>query len=342
VRELGAALTFVGPTETELSPGASCLDPVETKPTRPTLVDRASHAHETAVSDRYTRRFLSKRENSNGDLLPQARREVPAARCQVSILGTSIDILTGNQALSAIADADTSPLHVAFVNAHSLNLAYRNTEFGQSLRRCALVLNDGIGVSIAARMRRVRLPENLNGSDFTIQILRLAASKGWSVFLYGGYPGVAISASQELLRVIPDLNVVGTQDGYSIRTPSEVADDVRAAGADVVVVALGQPIQELWLDRYLVESGCHLGLGVGAFLDFISGRIERAPSWTNRIGLEWVVRLYHEPRRLWHRYLVGNPLFLWRAWRTHRPQSGPEQIFSDSRTGSRERAPLER
>ena len=69
------------------------------------------------------------------------------------------------------------------------------------------------------------------------------------------------------------------------------------------------------MDEHLASTGCHLGLGVGAFLDFMSGQVVRAPGWMNRLGVEWVFRLVQEPGRLWRRYIVGNPVFLWRAWR---------------------------
>jgi exopolysaccharide biosynthesis WecB/TagA/CpsF family protein len=104
-------------------------------------------------------------------------------------------------------------------------------------------------------------------------------------------------------------------DGYTQRTDEEIVEDIAASRADVVVVALGQPQQELWLNTHLQDTGCHLGVGVGAFLDFVSGRVVRAPRWMNRLGIEWLFRLVQEPGRLWRRYIVGNPVFLWRAWR---------------------------
>jgi exopolysaccharide biosynthesis WecB/TagA/CpsF family protein len=135
------------------------------------------------------------------------------------------------------------------------------------------------------------------------------------VFLYGGQPGVAASARDRLCDAIDGLEIVGVCDGYDERSAEETAQFIRAARADVVIVALGQPKQELWLDRHLASTGCHLGLGVGAFLDFVSGRVVRAPRWMNRLGIEWLFRLVQEPVRLSRRYIVGNPLFLWRAWR---------------------------
>ena len=234
------------------------------------------------------------------------------------MLRTNVDMLSGQDVLSILragARHRRRPRHLCYVNAHSLNLAFRDDAYSQVLARADLVLNDGIGLELAAKMRGTRFAENLNGSDFTIRLLELAATERWRVFLYGGRPGVAQDARDRLSESIPGLQVVGALDGFRSESPDEVAAQIKAAGADVLIVALGQPAQELWLDRHLAATGCHLGLGVGAFLDFASGNIARAPEWMNRLGIEWVFRLVQEPGRLWRRYIVGNPLFLWRAWR---------------------------
>ena len=231
------------------------------------------------------------------------------------VLHTWIDTTSGEQVLSTLADepADRAR-HLCYVNAHSLNLAYRDALYQDALARADLVLNDGIGLTLAARMRGHRFPENLNGSDFTLRLLALSAERGWRVFLYGGQPGVAASAGERLATLIDGLEIVGVSDGFRDEHPDEIASEIRRSGADVVIVALGQPQQELWLDRHLAATGCHLGVGVGAFLDFAAGRVTRAPLWMNRLGVEWLFRLAQEPGRMWRRYIVGNPVFLWRAW----------------------------
>jgi exopolysaccharide biosynthesis WecB/TagA/CpsF family protein len=213
------------------------------------------------------------------------------------------------------------PVHLGYVNAHSLNLAYQDETYRNALQGCAYVLNDGVGLSLAARMRGVTFPDDLNGSDFTLRVLALAVQRDWGVFLYGGRPGVAEQATDELGRRVPGVRIVGVHDGFE-GEPGEVAGRVAESGADVVIVALGNPLQELWLNEWLSETGCRLGVGVGAFLDFVSGRVRRAPPWMHAIGLEWVYRLCREPRRLARRYVLGNPLFLYRAWRLRGQERG--------------------
>jgi len=115
------------------------------------------------------------------------------------------------------------------------------------------------------------------------------------------------------------LRVAGTHHGYlTSESTNEVVASIRAAKADVVVVAMGNPTQEYWLAANLDATGARIGIGVGAFLDFAAGRVARAPGLLRRARLEWLWRLAIEPRRLWRRYVVGNPLFLFRAARYSR------------------------
>lgn len=259
-------------------------------------------------------------ERTPQPLMTATSDALPTPLDSITILGVPVNVATGEAVLETIRLQRSQQLHVAYVNAHSLNLSWQDPCFRQALGQFDLVLNDGLGISMAARMRGVSFEENLNGSDFTRRILRLAATEQWTVFLYGGQRGVATEAKARLEKMIPNLRIVGTEDGYSL--PAEdVAARVRRTGAHVLLVALGQPRQELWLREHLAATGCGVGIGVGAFLDFTARRVRRAPAWMNRLGIEWLFRLALEPSRLWRRYLVGNPLFLWRAWRSRKAES---------------------
>jgi alpha-1,3-mannosyltransferase len=134
--------------------------------------------------------------------------------------------------------------------------------------------------------------------------------------LLGAKPGIAEKAAKVLHAIAPQHKIVGIRHGYF--TPQEndgIIRSIREAKADVILVALGNPIQELWLDRNLAETGCLLGFSVGALFDFLAGEIPRAPEWIRKARLEWVYRLIQEPTRLARRYLIGNGVFLARAIR---------------------------
>jgi exopolysaccharide biosynthesis WecB/TagA/CpsF family protein len=237
---------------------------------------------------------------------------------KVEVLGVPVARLSAAAAreeLVRLYERDR-PALVAYANAHTLNLASRDEAYRDVLRSADIVLNDGAGLAIAGRIFGRPFPDNLNGSDFNPVILEEAAARGWPVFLLGARPGVAGEAARRLSERIPGLNVCGTRDGYFDRTRSdEVAREVSAAGAGVLMVAMGNPLQEMWLSRHLEATGARLGVGVGAFLDFSAGVVPRAPAWMNRLWLEWLYRLLQEPRRMWRRYVLGNPLFLARVLR---------------------------
>lgn len=242
------------------------------------------------------------------------RQDIPS----ITVLGIPVACLTVDEAVEEVLRLHDAggPAIVVFANAHALNLAARDARFRADLRRADLVLNDGSGLALAARLQGRRFPANLNGSDLTPRILAVAAAHDWSVFLLGAEPGVAEEAGERLVVANPGLRVVGTQHGFT--APSETADVVQAIAErapDLLLVAMGNPHQEQWLVDNLAATGAPLGIGVGAYLDFVVQRVPRAPAWMNRAGIEWLFRLYQEPGRMWRRYVLGNPLFVWRVVR---------------------------
>lgn len=202
---------------------------------------------------------------------------------------------------------------VAFANANCLNFAQTDSRVRSALGE-ALVLNDGIGVDLASRLLfGAQFPDNLNGTDFTPYYLQNTRHR-FRLYLLGGRPGVAEKTAHCLSRSCPRHSIVGCHDGYFRRTEDAlVAQAIRATRADVLLVAMGNPDQELWLRSNLAATGCRLGFAIGALFDFMAGEAQRAPSWVRAARLEWVYRLRHEPRRLWRRYVLGNPLFLARV-----------------------------
>lgn len=238
----------------------------------------------------------------------------------VRILGVPIARVTAREALDLIVDGGEAqePTFVAYANAHALNVASQDRAFASVLCDGAdFVLNDGIGVQLAARMRGSRFPENLNGSDFTPRLLERAAARGWKVYLLGAAEGVAERAGRLLTQTTPGLVIAGSHHGF-FHDDDQAAELVRASGAEMLLVAMGNPRQELWLSENLARTGATVGVGVGAFLDFVAGEQRRAPTWMNKAGIEWVYRLLREPARMWRRYVLGNPLFLVRAWRARK------------------------
>jgi exopolysaccharide biosynthesis WecB/TagA/CpsF family protein len=201
-----------------------------------------------------------------------------------------------------------------FINAHCCNVMHRNRHYMTAVHCADMLLPDGVGISLVAKMTGQRLTQNLNGTDLIPALLAQGARTGKSVFLFGGKPGTAQAAARTLLTRIPHLRIAGTRDGYDgARETAAVVDDINASGADIVLVALGVPQQELWIHRNAADLYAPLTLGVGAALDFLAGNVSRAPALVRKARSEWVWRLAQEPRRLASRYLVGNATFLSRS-----------------------------
>ena len=204
-----------------------------------------------------------------------------------------------------------------FMNAHCCNELQSNHQYAMAVRTADMLLPDGIGVSIAAKMDGQKLTSNLNGTDLVPELLATAAAQGKSVFLFGGHPGTAERAASELVSRIPNLMIAGTRDGYAGAQDTEAAvTHINTSGADIVLVALGVPMQEIWLHRNAVRLNASLTLGVGALFDFLAGNVRRAPALVRKARCEWVWRLAMEPARLANRYIVGNAVFLARVGKT--------------------------
>jgi N-acetylglucosaminyldiphosphoundecaprenol N-acetyl-beta-D-mannosaminyltransferase len=201
-------------------------------------------------------------------------------------------------------------------NVDHVVIAERHPAFREAYAAADLSLADGKPIVWASHLLGEPLPEKVSGSDLVLPLLDRAASRRWRVYLLGGAPGVAEAAAEQLARE-RGVEIAGTSAPQLTASAAqadpaavEAADAVRAAHADLVLVAFGAPKQELWMHRHRHALAPALLVGVGASLDFVIGRVRRAPRWMSDAGLEWLWRLSHEPRRLWRRYLLDDPQFL--------------------------------
>jgi alpha-1,3-mannosyltransferase len=251
-------------------------------------------------------------ERGSGQTPPMQARVLPTR----DVMGVAVTTAT---AAEVVADLDDRLIRgdrvkVAYLNAHTSNLAASDPGYAEVLRGF-IVLNDGAGLDLASRvLHGQRFLENLNGTDFTVRYL-VETSHTFRIFLLGAQPGVADIAAKAITRASPRHVIVGTRHGYfGADLPGEVASEIATSGADLVLVAMGNPVQERYIAEHFDERGCRIAFGVGALFDFLSGRVRRAPAWMRAARLEWVYRLLLEPRRLWHRYIVGNVRFVARVF----------------------------
>lgn len=204
------------------------------------------------------------------------------------------------------------PVRIAFCNANMMLMALTRPRFAEMLRGF-LVLNDGIGMDLCSRLFTGRpFRDNLNGTDFTPDVLRLGGP-GLRVYLLGGAPGTAEAAAARLASQYPAHRIVGARDGFfRDDEAADVAEAVARAEPDLLLVGMGNPRQE----EFIAAAGARLPvpvvMAVGAFLDFTAGNVVRAPAVVRAVRAEWLFRLAQEPRRLGRRYTLDLVAFLWR------------------------------
>ena len=236
------------------------------------------------------------------------------AACQ-QIAGIRFLNISMDELISAalIALRQKLPTKIAFVNPDCVNIAARDADYKRCLNNSDWVCADGIGMKLAGRMLGREIRQNINGTDLFPPLCAALENHAHSVYLLGGRPGVAQQVALWISAHYPGLKVSGSHDGFfSAEQEPQLIAAIRASQADVLLVAMGAPHQEKWLDRHLAATGATLGVGVGGLFDFYSGRIPRAPLWLRELGGEWIYRLLQEPGRMWRRYLIGNGVFLCR------------------------------
>lgn len=227
------------------------------------------------------------------------------------LFGLPLLNMSQNHALDALFADFSKPKRVAFVNAHCVNVMKRDAHYHSVLKQASMLLPDGSGIGLAARMSGQKLVANLNGTDLFPPLCARAAREGKSIFLLGARPGVASAAADEMVSRYPNLQIAGTQDGYfSADTENAVVEEINGSGADILLVATGVPHQDVWIRQWSSRLKPNLVMGVGGLFDYYSGRIPRAPLWVRKLGSEWVWRFLQEPVRMAGRYLLGNPLFI--------------------------------
>lgn len=240
----------------------------------------------------------------------------------IKILGVQVHPLTVDQLheeLGRLIDAGAHA-EVLHVNVHGLNLAAENSWMRSYLNQAEIVFCDGAGVILGARLLGEHIPERITYADWMWQLAEFASSRGYSFFFLGAKPGVAQAAADRMMARFPHLKIAGVRDGYFEKRNGHpeneaVLRDINNTRPNILVVGMGMPLQEQWLRENWARIDANIALTGGAVFDYISGELQRAPTWMTNNGLEWLGRLLIEPNRLWHRYVVGNPVFLARVIR---------------------------
>lgn len=247
---------------------------------------------------------------------------LPPPAAIVDILGLRVQsrsMANVNEAIGAVVRAGGHAI-IPNVNIHFANLAVRLPWLRDFFNAAPVNFCDGVGIQLAARILGRPAPCRFTPPDWIDSLAAYCARGGIRLYFLGGGPGVAATAAAALASRHPGLAIAGAHHGhFDLHADGAanltVVDAINRSRADVLMVAMGMPLQEEWLRRNWEGIDARVALTGGAIFDYLSGRIRRPPAWLRRLGCEWLGRLLIEPRRLWRRYLIGNPLFILRVIR---------------------------
>lgn len=230
----------------------------------------------------------------------------------VSLFGVRVHAVSMDEAVQHILRfiREGTPRQVVTADSSMVVMAQTDDHLRDIINRADLVTPDSIGILWACRRHGIYMPERVSGVDIVMRLAQVSAQTGLRLYFLGAQPGVAEQAAQRLQQRFPGVQIAGCHHGYfSPEEEGEVVEHIREAAPDVLCVALGIPKQEKWIDRYRHVLRVPVSIGVGGTLDVLSGRVRRAPLWMQRMGMEWLWRVGHNPRKISKVMLL--PRFAW-------------------------------
>ena len=231
---------------------------------------------------------------------------------QVNILGVHVncdDKLTILNKVAKWAD-ENNPRTITYVNAHCINLSYKNLEYRDVINHSDLVYSDGISVVWASQFLGGCRLAKITGREWIFDLCELAVTNNLRLYILAGAPNIAQRASENLKDRWPELKIVGASDGYfKKKTNDQIIEEINSTKPHVLFVGMGSPQQEFWVSKHRDLINVPICWAVGALFDNVAGVEPSVPSWMNKIALEWLWRLFIDPKGKWKRYILGNPLF---------------------------------
>jgi N-acetylglucosaminyldiphosphoundecaprenol N-acetyl-beta-D-mannosaminyltransferase len=235
---------------------------------------------------------------------------------RVDVLGVGISAIDPDDALAEITRSidDGDQQYVCVTGMHGVMESQHDADLLRIHNESGLTTPDGMPMVWAARLAGASNVQRVYGPDLMLAVCERAAQRGWGCYLYGATDEVLDRLRANLTDRYPGLRIAGTHSP-PFRALTDEEDDaiVRAineSGAQIVWVGLSTPKQERWMAAHIGRVNASVLVGVGAAFDIHAGNLQQAPKWMQRSGLEWFFRLALEPRRLWRRYVINIPVFL--------------------------------
>jgi N-acetylglucosaminyldiphosphoundecaprenol N-acetyl-beta-D-mannosaminyltransferase len=232
---------------------------------------------------------------------------------RIELFGLPVDALTMKETLSLIENAidNNRPIHHVVVNAAKMVNAQNDADLKESIVNCDIINADGQAVVWASKILGQPLPERVAGIDLMEELVKLSAKKNYTIYYLGAKEEVVKKVVDNYSSKYGSQIIAGYRNGYfKIEDEIEIAKEIAKAKPSILFVAITSPKKEIFLNTYKDLIKVPFIMGVGGSFDVVSGLIKRAPQWMQRSGLEWLYRVYQEPRRMWKRYLVTNTKFV--------------------------------
>jgi len=224
-------------------------------------------------------------------------------RDQITILGVPIDNITleeaGEITKRLILESNKTCKMIFAPNTEFIMKANKDKDFFEILQQSELSTPDSVGVMLGARMQKRKFKERIPGQAYFREVLKAAEREGFTVYLLGGMPGIAEKAKENILKIYPNVKIIGTHDGYiQGEKEKQVIKEINKLQPNIVFVAMGAPKQEKWIYQHRKELKVDVAAGQGGTFDYEAGRIKRAPKAIQKMGIEWLWRLIREPKRI--------------------------------------------
>jgi len=235
---------------------------------------------------------------------------------RVRVVSLFPDVVTHSSAIEKVAElvSEKRGGYVCFSTVHMVMESYDNPEFGKKVNDANLIVTDGMPLVWMQKIQGKKTASRVRANDLMISLLEFAAKNNLSVGFYGGMQEVIDAIQTRAKKDLPNLKIA-----YAFSPPfrplteaedAEITAEINAAKPDILFMGLGCPKQENWMSAHKEKLQAVM-LGVGASFDFYAGNVKESPEWLGKLGLEWLFRLTQEPKRLWRRYLILNPRFMW-------------------------------
>ena len=232
---------------------------------------------------------------------------------RIEFLKSPMDIATMGETVSFIEQRVEQGqfLQHVVVNVAKIVNMQKDPLLAESVNACEVINIDGMGVVFGARFLGHDVPERVAGVDLFHELLKMSAKRDFPVFLLGATEDVVTTTSEKVKALYPNLTIAGFNDGYFWDDEEAIVTKIRESGAKLLFVAITSPKKENFINKWQDKLGVDFVMGVGGTFDVVAGKVNRAPVWMQKYGLEWLYRVIQEPGRMWKRYLVTNSTFAW-------------------------------